>query len=106
MNYIYIYIYIIFKQTKYYQRQLFNDDPYLKIYSPNILANKSIKGNYKSYNPNSKRCSLCLHKKLEIVDHPKEILLSKRSEVISKCCHRNIYKLKTLVSNKRDRVIT
>ena len=68
----YIYIYI-FKQTKYYQRQLFNDDPYLQIYSPNILPNKSIKGNYKSYNPNSKRCSLYLHEKLEIVDHPKEI---------------------------------
>ena len=43
------------------------------------LANKnvhpwifwSIKGNYnKSCNPNSKRCSLCLHKKMEIVDDP------------------------------------
>ena len=59
----------------------------------------SIKGNYKSYNPNSKRCSLCLHEKLEIVDDPKEILLSKRSEVISQCRHQNKYKLKTLVSN-------
>ena len=63
----------------------------------------SIKGNYKSYNPNSKRCSLCLHEKLEIVDDPKEILLNKRSEVISQCHHRNKYKLNTLVCNKKDR---
>ena len=40
----------------------------------------SIKGNYKSYNPDSKRCSLCFHEKLEIVDGPKEILLKKRSK--------------------------
>ena len=78
------------------------------------LANKklhpriswSIKGNYKSYNSNSKSCSLCLHEKLEIVNDPKEILLNKRSEVISQCRHRNKYTLKTLVSNKRDRGIT
>ena len=46
------------------------------------LANKklypwiswSIKGNYKSYIPNSKRYSLCLHEKLEIIDDPQKIL--------------------------------
>ena len=46
------------------------------------LANKklypriswSIKGNYKSYIPNSKRYSLCLHEELEIIDDPKKIL--------------------------------
>ena len=66
----------------------------------------SIKGNYKSYNPNSKRCSLCLHEKLEILHDLKEILLKKHIEVISKCRHRNKYKLKTLMSNKKDRGIT
>ena len=66
----------------------------------------SIKGNYQSYNPNSKRCSLCLDEKLEIVDDPKEILLNKRSEVISQCGHWNKCELKTLVSNKQDRGIT
>ena len=66
----------------------------------------SIKGNYKSYNPNSKRCSLCLHEKLEILDDLKEILLNKRAEVISQCRHWNKYKLKTLMSNKKDRGIT
>ena len=52
------------------------------------------------------RFSLCLHEKLEIVDDPEEILLNKRSEVISHCRQRNKYKLKTLVSNKKDRGIT
>ena len=66
----------------------------------------SIKGNYKSYNPNSKRCSLCLHEKFEIVNDPEEILLNKHSEVISQCRDRNKYKLKTLVSNKKDHGIT
>ena len=44
---------------------------------------QSKKGNYKSYNPNSKSCSLCLHEKLEVIDDPKEILLNKRSEVVT-----------------------
>ena len=44
-----------------------------------------MKGNYKSYNPNSKRCSLCLHEKLEIVDDPKEMLLNKRSKTKNSC---------------------
>ena len=76
------------------------------------LANKklhpriswNIKDNYKSCNPNSRKCSLCLHEKLEIVDDPEEILL--RSELISQCCLRTKYKLKTLVSNKKDHGIT
>ena len=76
------------------------------------LANKrlhvriswSIKGNYKLYNSNSERCSWFLHEKLKIVHDPYEIL-NKRSEVISQCRHRNKCKLKTLVSNKKDRVI-
>ena len=66
----------------------------------------SIKGNYKSYNLNWNRYSLCLHEKLEIVDDPKKILLNKRSEMISQCRHRNKYKLKTVVSRKQDRDIT
>ena len=54
---------------------------------PRISLN--IKGNYKSYNPNSKRSSVCLQEKLEIVDDPEEILLNKSSEEISQCRHRN-----------------
>ena len=74
------------------------------------LANKklhpviswSIKGKYNSYKPNSRRCSLCLYEKLEIVNDPDEILLHKRSEVISQCHHQNKYKLKTLVTNNKE----
>ena len=65
------------------------------------LANKklhlqiswSIKGNYKSYKPSSRRWSLCLHEKLKIVDDPGEILINKCSKVISLCHHQNLYKL-------------
>ena len=38
-----------------------------------------IKGIYKSYNPTSKRCNLCLTEKLEILDDPDKNLLNKRS---------------------------
>ena len=47
-----------------------------------------------------------LARKKEIVDDPEEMLLSKLPEVISKCSHRDKCKLKTLVSNKKDRGIT
>lgn len=49
---------------------------------------------------------LVLARKKEIVDDPEEMLLSKLPEVISKCTHRDKHKLKTLVSNKKDRGIT
>ena len=61
----------------------------------------SIKGKYKSYKHNSKRCSLYVAQKMEIVDDPKEILSKKRLEVISQCHHRSKYELKTLLSNKK-----
>ena len=63
-----------------------------------------------SWNPkdvtNPKRCSLYLLEKFEIIDDPKEVLLDKRSEVISQCRHRNKYQLKNLVPNKPYRGIT
>ena len=62
------------------QWKLANDKPHPRISSIR-------KGNYQSYKPNSKRCSLCLHEKFEIVDDPEEILLNKRSEVIPMCRH-------------------
>ena len=34
----------------------------------------SIKGKYESNNPNSSRRCLCMHKKLEAVDNPDELL--------------------------------
>ena len=47
-----------------------------------------------SYSNVSKRCMLCLHEKLAILNYPKpEELLNKRSELLSKCCHANRFLL-------------
>ena len=64
-----------------------------------ISANKTsrfsweILGTHKSYNQSSKRCLLCLNEKLAIALHGDDNMLNKRSEVISKCRHRNKYML-------------
>ena len=45
-----------------------------------------------SYSNVSKKCLLCLHKKLEIVNfEDQDHLLNKCSELISKCRHANKY---------------
>ena len=41
----------------------------------------------------SKRCLLCLNEKLAIALHKDDNMLNKRSEIISKCRHRNKYML-------------
>ena len=47
-----------------------------------------------SYSNISKKCFLCLHEKLEIVNfEDQDHLLNKRSELISKCRHANKYLL-------------
>ena len=48
---------------------------------------------HKSYNQGSKRCLLCLIEKIAIALHKNHNMLHKRSEVISKCKHRNKYML-------------
>ena len=47
----------------------------------------------KDYNPATKRCALCLAEKLSILEHEGNNLLNKRSEIISKCRHRNKHML-------------
>ena len=47
----------------------------------------------RSYNPNSKRCLLCLNDKYEIASYKGESLLNKRTEIINTCRHRSKYKL-------------
>ena len=60
-----------------------------------------IKGQYKAYNPTSKKCNLCLHEKLVIIDDPDKTLLNKkRSKVISQCRQRNKFKLLNLTSRE------
>ena len=48
-----------------------------------------------SYSNISKRCLLCLHKKLEIINYPRpDQLLNKRSKLISRCRHANKFLLR------------
>ena len=49
----------------------------------------------KSYNNTTKRCSLCTYEKFIIIYHPELCSLNSRSELLSKCRHRN----KFLLSN-------
>ena len=65
-----------------------------------------IKGIYKSYNPTSKCCNLCLTEKLGILDDPDKNLLNKILEIISQCHHKNKYKLKALASSMMSDGIT
>ena len=53
----------------------------------------SLLGKYKSYDPNTKRCNLCLAEKYEILTHKGDNLLNKRSEIISTCRHKRKYLL-------------
>ena len=45
------------------------------------------------YNPNSKRCYLCLNEKMEIAAYWGNNFLNKKTELISKCRHQNKYML-------------
>ena len=57
---------------------------------------KSVPG----YSNITKKCLLCLYEKLEIINYPnQEELLSKPSELLSKCCHVNKYLLSNYKSN-------
>ena len=48
-----------------------------------------------SYNPAAKKCMLCIGEKVEILLRDNENLLNKRSELVSKCRHKNKYMLRT-----------
>ena len=53
-----------------------------------------------SYSNISKRCLLCLHKKLEIVNFgDQDHLLNKHSDLIAQCRHANNYLLHNCKSN-------
>ena len=76
-----------------YQTDTELSNEYWNIISANKTSNISweILGTHKSYNQSSKRCLLCLIEKLAIAPHGDDNMLNKRSEVISKCRHRNKY---------------
>ena len=46
-----------------------------------------------SYNPNRKRCLLCLNEKYEIATYKGDNLLNKGTEIINTCKYRSKYKL-------------
>ena len=48
---------------------------------------------YRSYNPNTKRCMLCVNEKLAILNHDGDNLLNKKSEIVSTCRHKHKYRL-------------
>ena len=54
----------------------------------------SIAAKASPYKKSSKRCDLCISEKLLIAKADPKTLLNKRSEIISKCRHRNKFKLK------------
>ena len=45
------------------------------------------------YESSSAKCYLCLHEKLYILEYKGDNLLNQRSELVSKCRHKNKYKL-------------
>ena len=47
----------------------------------------------KSYNPEAKKCYLCIAEKAKILYHNGEGLINKRSEIMAKCRHRAKHKL-------------
>ena len=60
-------------------------------YTPNIVW--EILHKHQTYNPNTKRCFLCLNEKLEIARYKGHNLLNKRSEIINKCRHQSKFAL-------------
>ena len=54
----------------------------------------------KAHSNITKRCSLCLHQKLAIINYPyPDELLNRGSELVTKCRHENKFVLKNFNSN-------
>ena len=60
-------------------------------YTQNMIWEILLK--HQTYNPNTKRCSLCLNKKLKIAGYKGRNLLNKPSEIINKSRHQNKFAL-------------
>ena len=68
----------------------------LKEESKEHTINWSIAARATPYKNGSKSCDLCLTEKVTIVRAPAKGLLNKRTELVSKCRHRNKFSLKSL----------
>ena len=78
----------------------------LKAGNSNPKVTWTVKNQFSAYNHQSKRCSLCLNEKLEILEDKENNLLNKKSEIISKCRHQNKYMLLTLASKIKNPDVT
>ena len=58
----------------------------------------SIAANTNPYQPGAKSCNLCLVEKLAILQSNPATTLNKRSELNSKCRHKNKFKLKSFIA--------
>ena len=74
------------KLSKYYWYCLIHNN------KPDIKWN--IYTSARSYECGSGRCNLCLEEKIAILKSDKETTLNKRSEILSKCRHKNKFKLR------------
>ena len=70
----------------------------LKDNNTNFTINWSILATAPAYSNKSKRCHLCLTEKLYLVRAKRLSLLNKRTELISKCCHKNKFYLANFIS--------
>ena len=56
----------------------------------------------RGYNPETKRCMLCISEKLEIAEHERNDLLNQRSEIVTKCRHQNKFALANIDTKRPD----
>ena len=70
----------------------------LKDNNTNFTINWSILATALAYRNRSQRCHLCLTEKLYLVRAKRLSLLNKRTELISKCCHKNKFYLANFTS--------
>ena len=95
---IYIYIYIYNKKS-FNHVKLKNDTELSKELWEIKKHNGTPKITWKiiriccSYNPNSKRCLVCLNEKYKIATYKGDNLLHKRTKIMNTCRHRSKYKL-------------
>ena len=73
--------------------QLSNELSKMKAWKEEPALVWKILGQYQQHNVNTKRCLLCLNQKLQIAIYRGNNMLNKRTEIISKCRHRNKYTL-------------
>ena len=79
--------------------ELSNEIWKLKEQNKNADISWEILGIHQSYNASTKRCMLCLNEKLAIALHKEGNILSKRTEIISKCRHSIKYSLANYDTN-------